>query len=68
VFLAGDDAEAKKLVSDVASAAGFRPVDAGPLRNAPLLENLGILWIHLATVGGQGRTFTFAMQRHAARQ
>ena len=63
VFLAGDDAEAKKLVADVASALGFRPVDAGPLRNASLVENLAILWIHLATVGGQGRTFTFTMQR-----
>lgn len=54
VFLAGDDADAKKRVSDVASSAGFRPVDAGPLRNAPVLENLAMLWIHLATVGGQG--------------
>jgi NADPH-dependent F420 reductase len=63
VFLAGDDAAAKKLVSDVATAGGFRPVDAGPLRNAGLLENLAILWIHLATVGGQGRDFTFVMRR-----
>jgi 8-hydroxy-5-deazaflavin:NADPH oxidoreductase len=62
VFLAGDDAAAKKLVTDVATTAGFRAVDAGPLRNASVLENLAILWIHLATVGGQGRDFTFVMQ------
>jgi predicted dinucleotide-binding enzyme len=62
VPLAGDDADAKKLVMDVATRAGFAPVDAGPLRNAALLENLAILWIHLATVGGQGRAFTFVMQ------
>ncbi len=62
VFLASDDAEAKKLVSEVASGAGFRPVDAGPLRNAGVVENLAVLWIHLAMVGGQGRTFAFAMQ------
>jgi 8-hydroxy-5-deazaflavin:NADPH oxidoreductase len=62
VFLAGDDAGAKKAVSEVATAGGFRPVDAGPLRNAAVLENLAMLWIHLATVGGQGREFSFIMQ------
>jgi NADPH-dependent F420 reductase len=61
VFLAGDDAAAKKLVMEVATTAGFRAVDAGPLRNAAVLENLAMLWIHLATVGGQGRDFTFVM-------
>jgi 8-hydroxy-5-deazaflavin:NADPH oxidoreductase len=66
VFLAGDDAAAKKLVSDVATTGGFRAVDAGPLRNAGLLENLAILWIHLATVGGKGRDFTFVMQSSGA--
>jgi 8-hydroxy-5-deazaflavin:NADPH oxidoreductase len=67
VFLASDDAGAKKLVSEIATQAGFQPVDAGPLRNAPVLENLAILWIHLAMVGGQGRDFAFAMQRKGAR-
>jgi predicted dinucleotide-binding enzyme len=62
VFLAGDDAEAKKSLEVIATQAGFRPVDAGPLRNATLVENLAILWIHLATVGGHGRDFVFAMQ------
>ncbi len=63
VFLAADDADAKRLVTEVAKQAGFRAVDAGPLRNAPVLENLAMLWIHLATVGGQGRDFAFAMQK-----
>ncbi len=63
VFFAGDDAAAKKTLSEIATSAGFHPVDAGPLRNAAVLENLAILWIHLATVGGQGRDFTFVMQR-----
>jgi NADPH-dependent F420 reductase len=62
VFLAGDDAEAKKTVMEVATGGGFRPVDAGPLRNAAVLENVAMLWIHLATVGGQGRGFTFVMR------
>lgn len=59
VFLAGDDANAKNLVSDVARRGGFDPIDAGPLRNASVLENVAMLWIHLATVGGRGRDFTF---------
>lgn len=63
VFIAGDDASAKASVSELATKAGFAPVDAGPLRNAAVLENLAMLWIHLATVGGKGRDFTFALQR-----
>jgi 8-hydroxy-5-deazaflavin:NADPH oxidoreductase len=63
VFLASDDAAAKEVVSTIATKAGFATVDSGPLRNAAVLENVAMLWIHLATVGGQGRTFTFAMQR-----
>lgn len=62
VFLAGDDASAKQGVAEVATKAGFRTVDAGPLRNAALIENLAMLWIHLATVGGHGRNFVFQMQ------
>jgi predicted dinucleotide-binding enzyme len=50
-------------VSAIATKAGFAPVDAGPLRNAAVLENVAMLWIHLATVGGKGRDFAFAMQR-----
>jgi hypothetical protein len=63
VFLASDDAEAKKTVSEIATQGGWRPVDAGPLRNASVLENVAMLWIHLAMVGGQGRDFAFVMQR-----
>jgi NADPH-dependent F420 reductase len=55
VFMAGDDMTAKIQLSMIARNAGFSPVDAGPLRNAGLLENLAVLWIHLATVGGRGR-------------
>lgn len=62
VFLAGDDADAKKTLSEIARKAGFAPVDAGPLRNAAVLENVAILWIHLGTVGGHGRNFVFEMR------
>lgn len=59
VFMAGEDKEAKNSVAELAASAGFHAIDAGPLRNAAVLENLAILWIHLATVGGQGRQTVF---------
>ena len=61
VFIAGDDLEAKKTVSGIAERADFHPVDAGPLRNAGTLENIAILWIHLATMGGKDRTFSIGV-------
>jgi hypothetical protein len=61
VPLAGDSAEAKARVAALAERAGFTPLDAGPLRNAGLLESLAVLWIHLATVGGRGRDWAFTV-------
>lgn len=61
VHLAGDDAEAKATVAAIAERAGFAPVDCGPLRNAALLENLAVLWIHLALEEGHGRRIGFKM-------
>lgn len=63
VFIAGDDAAAKTTLSALIERAGFRAVDSGPLRNAAVLENLAILWIHLALVGGQGRDIAFKLLR-----
>lgn len=63
VFFAGDDAEAKKTLEAVAAKGGWRPVDAGPLRNAPVLENVAILWIHLALAAGHGRDWVFVQQK-----
>jgi NADPH-dependent F420 reductase len=55
---AGDDAEAKAAVLSLAESIGFHGLDAGPLRNASLLENLAVLWIQLAS-SGKGRHFAF---------
>jgi predicted dinucleotide-binding enzyme len=61
-FFAGDtDARARAM--KLATRMGFRAYDAGPLRNAALLENLAVLWIHLATVGGIGRQFSFRAEK-----
>jgi hypothetical protein len=63
VLIASDDERASETVGEIASRAGFAPVSAGGLRNAALLEAMAVLWIHLATVGGQGRQFSFALAR-----
>lgn len=43
VFVAGDDADAKASVMQLADEIGFVAVDAGGLRNARLLESVGDL-------------------------
>lgn len=47
VFIAGDDAEAKKRLAEAISAGGLRPIHAGPLRRARQLEGIGLLHITL---------------------
>jgi NADPH-dependent F420 reductase len=61
VPMAGDDAGAKEVVAGIARQAGFSPLDAGPLRNARLLEALAVLWIHLALKGGHGRNVAWKL-------
>jgi hypothetical protein len=69
VYMAADDAGAKETLAAIAARAGFEPIDAGPLRNASVLENLAMLWIHLAMVGDNGRQWAFkGLSRQAARQ
>lgn len=40
VLVVGDDKEAKKVAIELAEAAGFFAVNAGPLANAPVVEGL----------------------------
>jgi 8-hydroxy-5-deazaflavin:NADPH oxidoreductase len=63
MFVAGDDAAAKPKVIALLAALGFDVVDAGPLRNARLLEAHAMLWIELALQRGLGRDFAFAILR-----
>lgn len=58
-FFASDDEDAKGQVMALATRMGFVARDAGPLRNAALLENFAVLWIHLAVTGDLGREFGF---------
>jgi NADPH-dependent F420 reductase len=59
MLLCGDDAEAKKVVADLARQLGFEPVDVGPLRSARYLEAVALLWIDMAVLQGFGTNFGF---------
>ncbi len=65
VHLAADDTDAKARVAAIAEAAGYTVIDAGPLRNAALLENLAVLWIHLALNEGRGRFIGFKLHERS---
>ncbi len=66
MFVAGDDAAANAAVSRLVEAIGFAAIDAGPLKNARLLEPLAMLWIDQAFKRGAGRSFAFAQIRRDA--
>jgi 8-hydroxy-5-deazaflavin:NADPH oxidoreductase len=61
--VAGDDAAAKPRVMELAAKLGFEPVDAGPLKNARLLEPFAMVWIDQAMKRGRGRDFAFALTK-----
>jgi predicted dinucleotide-binding enzyme len=63
MFVAGDDAANKPKVMTLVGDLGFEVIDAGPLRNARLLEAHAMLWIDLALKRGQGRDWAFAVVR-----
>ena len=63
MFVAGDAAANKPKVMKLVGELGFDVIDAGPLRNARLLEAHAMLWIDLALVRGQGRDFAFGILR-----
>lgn len=54
VFVAGDDAEARKAVADLATSAGFKSVETGGLASARYLEPVAGLNIALAYGLGHG--------------
>jgi hypothetical protein len=65
MFYAGDDSQAKDAAHLLAAGLGFDPIDAGPLRNARLLEPLACLWIDLAMMRGHGRDIAFILHRRS---
>jgi predicted dinucleotide-binding enzyme len=65
-YYCGDDDAAKAAVAPLIAAAGLRPFDAGPLRNARYLEAMAMLWIDLAIKRGRGPSFGFRTLERAA--
>lgn len=51
-FIAGDDDEAKSLVSNLLAELGFRPIDVGPLAFARYLEGMALINIALNANNG----------------
>jgi predicted dinucleotide-binding enzyme len=60
MFVAGNDDVRKQAVMGLVSDLGFKPVDAGGLHAARLLEPFGMLWIHMAINRNAGRNNAFA--------
>jgi NADPH-dependent F420 reductase len=60
VFIAGDDAEAKQKIAELARGGGLNPIDAGPLRRARELERLGFL--HMSLQEGLGTGYGSAVK------
>lgn len=61
MLLCGDDADAKKVATELAQQLGFEPVDVGPLRSARYLEAVAMLWIDMAVLQGFGTNFGFRL-------
>jgi len=65
VLLAGDDADAKKTVSEMVTELEFEAIDAGPLTNARYIEPVGELNIQLGYALGWGTAISPAWVRLA---
>ena len=61
-FFCGDDPEGRKLMKQLVEDVGFDAVDAGPLKNARLLEPMMLLWIACAQSVGT-RDIAFRLLR-----
>lgn len=63
MFYCGDSVGAKQTAAELASGIGFDPVDAGPLRQARLLEPFALLWITLSMQPSMNREIAFKLLR-----
>ncbi|MDJ0514344.1 MAG: NAD(P)-binding domain-containing protein [Methyloceanibacter sp.] len=62
LLMAGDDAGAKAIVGDLGAELGFMPIDAGPLRNARLIETMGDMIRYLIIGAELGPFATLSVQ------
>lgn len=63
MLFCSDDADAAQTANALALEIGFEPLNAGPLKQARLLEPFALLWISLALERGLGREFAFLLTR-----
>ena len=61
LFVAGDQAKAKKTVMQLGRDIGFDPIDAGPLKNARYLEPMAMLIINLGYELGMGTNIGYKL-------
>lgn len=54
VFVAADDDSARREIAALATALGFKAMEAGPLRNSRYLESVGMMNIQFAYFLGAG--------------
>lgn len=66
MFYCGDDTDAKKTVASLIAELGFEALDAGPLKQARVLEPFATLWISLALQHGYGTNIAFELLRRAS--
>ena len=66
VFIASDSDRAKQTAKSLIASIGFKPVDAGPLKNARYLEPLAGLNIYLGYGAGHGTEIAPTWIRKAA--
>jgi predicted dinucleotide-binding enzyme len=62
IVYCGEDARAKKVAAQLISAAGFEPVDAGPLRVARYIEPFTLLIGQLAYEGSRGPALAYRFE------
>ncbi|MFX0144778.1 MAG: NADPH-dependent F420 reductase [Candidatus Hodarchaeota archaeon] len=63
LFICGDDIVAKSKAKELGIDLGFEVIDAGPLKNARLIEPLAMLWLELAYNQGMGTDIAFKLLR-----
>jgi predicted dinucleotide-binding enzyme len=63
MFYCGDDSGAKSTVAKLINDVGFKPIDAGPLKNARYLEPLAMLMIQFGYGQGMGTNIAIDLIR-----
>ena len=62
MFICGNDADAKRVVTEICAAFGWPAIDIGGIEGARLLEPLCLLWVSYALRSG-GLNHAFKLLR-----